>query len=258
MRSPTIEARTPGPSVLTRFVAANKRFCRRRLQPRLYAVSQIAALESWYRRRVKRHPEGALLDFGCGPELPLTRLLGDRFARRFATNLDDVPGYDLPDGVTFTRCTTEAIPFDDNLFDVVVIHSVIEHVDDPSQTFAELARVTKQGGYVLFNLPNKWDYVSVLARLAGPFKSSILKTLLRPQWDDYPVKYRCNTRRALYHFARRAGFEVIEFTPLPAPPYYLSFFVPLYILGAIFEFVISICALDMLQPSFLVRLRKRP
>jgi hypothetical protein len=56
----------------------------------------------------------------------------------------------------------------------------------------------------------------------------------------------------------RAGFEVIEFTPLPAPPYYLSFFVPLYILGAIFQFMISICGLDLLQPSFLVQLRKRP
>lgn len=253
-----MQPRTAGASVLTRFVEANKRFCRLRLQPRLYAVNHIAALESWYRRRVKTHPEGALLDFGCGPNLPLTRLLGDRFARQFATNLDDVPGYDLPDGVTFARCTTDAIPFDDNLFDVVVIHSVIEHVDDPARTFAELARVTKPGGYVLFNLPNKWDYVSVLARFAGRFKSSILKTLLRTKWDDYPVKYRCNTRRALYRSAMRAGFDVIEFTPLPAPPYYLSFFVPLYILGAIYQFVISICGLDMLQPSFLVRLRKRP
>ena len=49
----------------------------------------------------------------------------------------------------------------EHAFDCVVIRSVMEHVEHPERTFAELARVTKPGGYVLMNLPNKWDYVSV-------------------------------------------------------------------------------------------------
>jgi SAM-dependent methyltransferase len=244
-------------SLWTRFVDANKSFCRRRLQPRLYPVSHMTAIQCWFDRRVKAAPEGELLEFGCGRTLPLTHLLGNRFARRSATDLDDVPGQAIPEDVVFRRCSTSHIPFDTAQFDAVVIRSVMEHVDDPAQTFAELARVTKSGGVVCMNLPNKWDYVSVAAMLAGSSKSSILKSVVRTQWEDFPVRYRCNTRRSLHRFATRAGFDVIEFTPLPSQPSYLSFFVPFYVLGAVYQFGISICGLDFLQPSFVVRLRKR-
>jgi hypothetical protein len=107
------------------------------------------------------------------------------------------------------------------------------------------------------NLPNKWDYVSVVAIVAGPFKSKILRSVVRTQWDDFPVAYRCNTRRSLTRFAGEAGFDVVEFMPLPSQPYYLSFFAPFYVMGAIYQFAISLLGLDVLQPSFVVHLRKR-
>jgi len=242
--------------LLSRFFERNKEFCRRHLQPRLYSVSYTEALDCWFSRRIKPRPDGALLEFGCGRTFRLIQLVGDRFARRYGTDLEDVARAEIPEAVTFVRCTPGAIPFDDEHFDYVVIRSVIEHVADPTRTFAELYRVTRPGGQVLMNLPNKWDYVSVAARLAGPLKSSILKTVVRMQFEDFPVVYRCNTRRALYRTAAAAGFEVEEFLPLPSPPYYLSFCVPLYILGAAYQFVVSICGLDVLQPAFVVRLRK--
>ena len=243
-------------SLAGRFFDANKRFCRTRLQPRLYPVSHMTALEYWYSRRVKGNAAGAMLEFGCGRTLRLTRLLGDRFARRFATDLEDVPAADIPAGVTFDQCTTETIPFADNEFDCIVIRSVIEHVTDPVRTFAELNRVTTQGGLVLMNLPNKWDYVSVIARMAGPLKSAILKNVVRTRFEDFPVAYRCNTRRQMYRVASQTGFEVTEFQPLPSQPSYLSFFVPLYVVGAVYQFLVSLFALDVLQPSFVVALRK--
>src|SRR5688572_9001018 len=157
----------PQRSVLSRFFDANKTFCKRHLQPRLYAVSHMTALEYWFRRRVKGHPDGALLEFGCGSGLPLTRLLGDRFATRAATDIEPVAAETLPAGVTFRECTTDDIPFAAEQFDAVVIRSVMEHVENPARVFQELARVTKPGGSVCMNLPNKWDYVSVVAMVAG-------------------------------------------------------------------------------------------
>jgi SAM-dependent methyltransferase len=245
-----------GAALVTRFLDLNKQFCRRRLQPRLYAVSQTEALDSWFSRRVKRQPGATLLEFGCGRTFQLTRLLGDRFARCYGTDLEDVAPHETPAGVVFERCTPDAIPFADGEFDCIVVRSVIEHVTDPAQTFAELHRVTRGGGRVLMNLPNKWDYVSMFARLSGPLKSWILTAIVRMQFEDFPVAYRCNTRRAMYRVAARAGFDVEEFVPLPLPPSYLSFFVPLYVLGAVYQFLVSICGLDMLQPAFLVVLRK--
>ncbi len=136
------------------------------------------------------------------------------------------------------------------------MRSVLEHVDDPDQTFAELARVTRPGGLVLLNVPNKWDYVSVAARLAGPLKSAILKHVVRTRWEDFPVRYRCNTRRAVARAAERAGFALEECTPVPAQPSYLTFFVPLYLIGAAYQFTISRLSLDFLQPAFVASLRK--
>ena len=245
------------PALWQRFIEANQRYCKQRLQPRFYAATQMTALECWFTRRSRTNPDGAMLEFGCGRTLPVTQLLGGRFGRCFATDLEDIPASEIPPAVTFRQCTPDSVPFADAQFDQIVIRSVLEHVTDPAKTFAELSRVIKPGGHVLMNLPNKWDYVSVLARLSGRFKSSILKSVLRTQWEDFPVTYRCNTRRALYRFAAQAGFDVIEFMPMPSQPSYLSFFVPLYLAGAIYQFAISLFALDALQPVFAVILQKR-
>jgi SAM-dependent methyltransferase len=240
-----------------RFAQANKRYCSQTLQPRLYPVGHMAALEYWFRRRTaKLPPGGALLEFGCGQTFRLTNLLRAQFSEAAGTDIADVPAEKVPAGVTFRHCTPDAIPFAAEQFDVVVIRSVIEHLDDPAKTFSEIARVTKPGGYVLMNLPNKWDYVSVIAMLAGGLKSSLLKTVVQTRWDDFPVRYRCNTRRALERVLAGSGLTVQEFTPLPSQPSYLAFFVPLYVAGAAYQFAISVLGLDVLQPAFVVRLRK--
>jgi SAM-dependent methyltransferase len=50
--------------------------------------------------------------------------------------------------------TGEAIPFDDNSFDVVYSNNVLEHVSDPEKCIAECIRVTKPGGYICIVVPN--------------------------------------------------------------------------------------------------------
>ena len=254
---PVAGARGKRSGVLSRFIEASKRFCKQKLQPLLYPVSHMTALDTWFDRRVNRLPaEAALLEFGCGRTFRLTHLLGERFAVRFATDIEDVPSAATPPGVSFKRCTPDVIPFENEQFDIVVIRSVLEHVDDPARTFAELARVTKPGGRVLLNLPNKWDYVSVLARAAGRYKSSILKNLVMTGWEDFPVRYRCNTRRSFTRCAHGAGFAVEQFLPLPSQPSYLSFFVPFYMMGAAYQFLVGFFGFDALQPSFVVILRR--
>jgi SAM-dependent methyltransferase len=46
-----------------------------------------------------------------------------------------------------------ALPFADEAFDLVAAFDVIEHVEDDRQVFAELARVLKPGGVLLFSVP---------------------------------------------------------------------------------------------------------
>jgi SAM-dependent methyltransferase len=216
----------------------------------------MAALEQWYAARAPHLPSGAMLEFGCGHTFRLAALLANRYASVSGTDLDALVPEQVPPNVAYRQCTTDTIPFGDAEFDVVLIRSVLEHVAEPEKTFAELARVTRPGGVVLIYLPNKWDYVSVVARLSGPLKKWLLRTVVRPRWDDFPVFYRCNTRRAIRRLAASSGFVVERFMPLPSQPSYLAFFVPLYVLGAVYQFLISITALDVLQPSFTVVMRR--
>jgi len=252
--------RMPTGGVWQRFVAANKRICHNVLQPRLYAMSHITALMWWFSHHVPRQTRpGALLEFGSGSEFPLSRLLGQHFARQFATYIEAPPPSTIPDGVDFRICVPgKPLPFETGSIDAVVIRSVLEHVSDPRATFREIDRVLAPGGRVFLNLPNKWDYVSVLARLMGPFKSAVLQGLTRPSWEDFPVFYRCNTKRALRRALSGTGLQLDLFRPWPSEPSYLKFFVPFYVAGAVYQFVISVVGLDLLQPAFIAILRKQP
>jgi SAM-dependent methyltransferase len=215
-------------------------------------------VDYWFLRRLQDVPCGNLLEFGCGTGFPLSRLLAPYAERRWATDLVDVPVPNRPPGVVFRKCGASSLPFDDDQFDAIVVRSVIEHVDEPIATFRELARVLRPEGRIYMNLPNKWDYVSVAARIMGSSKSSVLHRLLGMEYEDFPVRYRCNTKRAMGRTAGHAGLLIEHWRPLPSEPSYLKFFVPFYLAGAVYQFGISILSLDFLQPAFLVILRRTP
>jgi SAM-dependent methyltransferase len=254
----TSESSVPPPAGLwQRFTEANKRICHGFFQPRIYTISHLSALEWWFRRRAESLPtRQRMLEFGSGRDFPISRMLRDCFVEREGTDLDEVPQEYWPEGVTYRRCSDSRLPFEDGRFDAVVIRSVLEHVADPPAVFKELSRVLKPGGCIFMNLPNKWDYVSVISRCAGPLKSSLLHRLVPGAWDDFPVYYRCNTRGALHQAVNGSGLAVENFRPFPSEPGCLKFFVPFYLAGAVYQFAISMLALDALQPAFLVVLRK--
>ena len=49
----------------------------------------------------------------------------------------------------------EALPFPDAYFDVILLHEVIEHVDDDRQTIREAYRCLRPGGHVVIYAPNR-------------------------------------------------------------------------------------------------------
>lgn len=58
-----------------------------------------------------------------------------------------------------TRCTGEALVFEDASFDVVISNDVLEHVQIPQEVFKQTARVLKPGGLMVFTIPNyNWIY----------------------------------------------------------------------------------------------------
>jgi SAM-dependent methyltransferase len=56
--------------------------------------------------------------------------------------------------ISYVVLPGHGLPFADSAFDVSVCTEVLEHVDDPLVTAAELERVTRHGGYLFVSTPN--------------------------------------------------------------------------------------------------------
>src|SRR5579885_2239239 len=96
-----------------------------------------------------------ILDVGCGV---------GTYVRRFRAFSGEVYGIDI----AFARvrkgaaelpnlllASSDALPFPDAFFDVVLLNEVIEHVRDDRATLVELARVLRPGGHDILYAPNR-------------------------------------------------------------------------------------------------------
>lgn len=96
-----------------------------------------------------------ILDVGCG--------LG-MYVEKFRQFSPDVFGVDIdPDKVAEASqrlpniqvSPAEVLPFDDSSFDVIMLHEVIEHVDDDRASIEEAYRCLKPGGQIIIYAPNR-------------------------------------------------------------------------------------------------------
>ena len=102
--------------------------------------------------------EGArVLIAGCG-----IGMYAHQIKRRYTDAVDAfdieydrvrVTGQEIPHSVV---AAGENIPFRDSVFDTVLSHEVIEHVDDDRRSTQELVRVVKPGGRIVLFCPNRW------------------------------------------------------------------------------------------------------
>jgi SAM-dependent methyltransferase len=97
----------------------------------------------------------------------------------------------------------ERLPFADGSFDLVVAISVLEHVEDPRQVFAEVARVLRPGGGFYFYTTSAVCPVQAEIRLFPAFP-----------WYPPPV------RRAIMRWATAKHPWLVRGTTMPAYHWY--------------------------------------
>jgi ubiquinone/menaquinone biosynthesis C-methylase UbiE len=107
-------------------------------------------------------PGGHLLDIGCGTGF-IIHLAADIF--------DEIHGIDItPEmmaqvnlssgNITLQEASAESLPFPDGSYDAVTAYSFLDHLEDVSLMFKEVARVLRPGGRAYIDLcPNRlfWD-----------------------------------------------------------------------------------------------------
>jgi ubiquinone/menaquinone biosynthesis C-methylase UbiE len=136
---------------------------------------------------VERYGRGAdVLEAGCGTGLLLERI--SRFAAR-------ARGVDLSGGMLarahargleVVQASITALPYADESFDLVCSFKVLAHVADIRGALAEMARVTRPGGFVLAEFYNPISLRYLVKRLKRP-------SAISAQTDDEAVFTRYDT-----------------------------------------------------------------
>jgi SAM-dependent methyltransferase len=104
-------------------------------------------------RKIQKHlPAGELLEVGCGRGdfLKVARMNG------FSVTGCDIFGGRKPiaDGIAFYDGSLKDAKFPDNLFDIVVVRNILEHLFDPNIEIREIKRILKPNGHLYLKVPN--------------------------------------------------------------------------------------------------------
>lgn len=134
----------------------------------------------------------------------------------------------------------EALPYSDASFDLAFADNVLEHLENPAAVFSEIARALKPGGLFLVKTPNRYHYVSTLARILPQCVHRWYNYLRgRQVVDTFPKYYRANTRIDLLKHALSAGLILREVRLLEGRPEYLRLTVPTYLMGCAYERLVN-------------------
>ncbi|MFT4538010.1 MAG: SAM-dependent methyltransferase [Planctomycetota bacterium] len=135
---------------------------------------------------------------------------------------------------------TGLIDYPDSSFDLVYSDNVLEHVDEPDKTFAEVRRVLKPGGQFIAKTTNAFHYMPLIARFTPQWFHTFYNKLRgRPKGDTFPTRYRVNSARRVHSFAAKHGFEVDRIRRIEGRPEYLRIFFLSYLVGALYEKIVN-------------------
>ncbi len=203
------------------------------------------------------------LDLGCGHHLlPPWR---EEEERRLVERCRRVVGldYDMPSLQKHrsirdrVRGDISRLPFRDDTFDLITSNMVFEHLAEPDRQLAEVHRVLKPGGLLIFHTPNLWGYTTIASRMIPEgMKDHVVRVLEGRSEDDiFPVHYRINSPRRIEALARQTGFEV-EKVRLIVSSAQFAVIPPLAALELLWIRVLMLRPLAALRTNIIARLRK--
>lgn len=166
-----------------------------------------------------------LLNVGCGSKSVLLPLY-PKFSQVLGLDVDE-KALARHSGLTERLVgPVENIPLPESSVDIVVAEWVLEHLTNPNQTFTEISRVLKPGGFFLFLTPNLYSPVimggKILKSLCGEkMVSQLVFFLTRRTADEtFCHHYLVNTRRQLRNLGQSVDLVLVKLELAPGLPGY--------------------------------------
>lgn len=196
---------------------------------------------NWLRSRIG--PEFIVLNIGAGPGT-------DDKIRSLKGEVEKVVGADIDSAVLNNKDLDEAyvikndrLPFHGDRFDLAWADFVLEHVEKPELFLKEAYRVLKPGASFLFRTPNKYHYVSLVARLTPHWLHNLVANRIRglpkEAHEPYRTYHLLNSRKTIKKYSKLAGFREIELRFIEAEPSYLMFHPMPFLVGVLYERVVN-------------------
>lgn len=133
-------------------------------------------------------PRGAkLLDVGCGAGYAMKKAWDELGCD--CHGIDPDPGehgvgrYNTTSvsELKITKGESEALPFEDNSFDVVYCSHVLEHVHDEIQSLREMKRVLKPGGTLVIGMPTSaMAFINMITETLFTTHQRFVNVFMRP------------------------------------------------------------------------------
>jgi len=132
-----------------------------------------------------------------------------------------------------------SLPFRGSSIDLIVTLSMMEHLERPAAVLAEVGRVLKRGGAMVFATPQRFSYISIVAAMTPlRFHHWFYRMHLDAgnESDCCQTLYRLNTVRDIRRCAHGANLVLAECTGhVGGPCYTLSLPPPLHFLFVLFH-----------------------
>lgn len=184
---------------------------------RMHAAWQPAT--SVYEHLVQKHVSGEsvsslpglqVLDVGCGAGGILERL-APQIARPYGIDRDVASLHRQRANISRIAGSTTALPFAPATLDLVICSWLLEHLAEPIAAVAEMARVLKPKGHLVFLTPHAHHWLVRLNRLVPRLAQARLVQALyaRAPDDTFPVTYQLNTPAAITRIAGTVGLEAV-------------------------------------------------
>ncbi|MDP9235138.1 MAG: class I SAM-dependent methyltransferase [Actinomycetota bacterium] len=136
----------------------------------------------------------------------------------------------------------EGLPFGDDEVDLVTSRAVLEHLTDVEVFTRETARVLRSGGHAVHVFPGRNSSFAVANRMLGNRRSRALLHALLPQFEGicgFPAYYDHCSPRAIRKAIERSGLKVELIDVSYFGSHYYKFFLPVFLISAAYEKMIS-------------------